>query len=289
MVADFEPGFGSPVGRFLKAVGEVIIVHEEISQGYWATEALPLFAGDAIYTLDQGSAELELNDGSIITMTELSRLTINQSVFDPDQKIRSTFLNMSLGKIRFWVIKLLGYNRSEFKVKTPTAICGVRGSEFIIVATAEWSEITALEDTQLEVVSLFALDAPPIVITDFTRSIVEEGLEPTPPAAVSPEELQQLREEVSTDPRDKTKDSAKAQKERKDKAAESSKKGIRVKVEGEEGLLVSPAGDPSTISGLLLGDEAQDQLDAAKQEANQILEDKYQDDYVALPDFPGRP
>ena len=36
------------------------------------------------------------------------------------------------GRSRFWVKKLEGYTRSEFKVKTKTMVAGVRGTDFVI-------------------------------------------------------------------------------------------------------------------------------------------------------------
>jgi hypothetical protein len=80
---------------------------------------------------------------------------------------------MSTGKARFWVKKLTDFQRSVFKVKTPTAVCGVRGSDFVAIVTADRTELTALEKTFLEVLSLASPEGEPLTITDFERAIVE--------------------------------------------------------------------------------------------------------------------
>jgi hypothetical protein len=83
-----------------------------------------------------------------------------------------------VGKVRSVVTKLSGYRRSVFNVKTPTAICGVRGSDFITVAMVNVSEITAYEKTALGILSRDFLQEPPLLITDYEKAIIEKGKRP---------------------------------------------------------------------------------------------------------------
>lgn len=190
----FKPGMGSPVGKVTAVRGEVLIVHEGTLKGYRAQKDLPLFKGDTIIALEKGRIRFELNDGSALTLIPETKLTISESIYDPDKKDRSSYIDISVGKVRSVVTKLSGYKRSAFTVKTPTAVCGVRGSDFITVAMVNISEITAYEKTALGVRSRDFLQEPPLLITDFERAIIERGKRPRKEKA-DRDKAEQLRKE----------------------------------------------------------------------------------------------
>lgn len=194
----FKPGYGSPIGKFRTVQGKVIVMHANLEEGYWAKKRMPLFKGDIIVTQKKSRANFVMNDKSIISLSSNTKLTLTKSIYDEKKKRRSSFLGLSLGKARFIVSKLLSFKRREFKVKTVTAVCGVRGSDFIIVATDNFTEVTALEDTKLTVVSLAKLDAPPVIVQDFERTGVEMGQVPYETVIVPPEEIQTLMQDVSS-------------------------------------------------------------------------------------------
>ena len=187
----FRPGIGPPVGRVDLVQGEVVIIHKGVLRGYRARKGLPLFAGDTIVTLETGQMRFRLNDESTLTLAPETKLVIDRSIYDPAKKTRSSYISMSLGKARFWVKKFTDFKRSVFKVKTPTAVCGVRGSDFIAFVTALRSDFTALERTFLEVLSRAVPDGEPLLIQDFERAIVETTR--IWKEEVSPEEIKQLK------------------------------------------------------------------------------------------------
>ncbi len=190
----FKPGIGSPVGKVAAVRGEVLIVHEGVLLGYRAQKDLPLFKGDTIIALEKGQIRFELNDGSALTLIQETKLTISESIYDPKNKDRSSYIDVSVGKVRSVVTKLSGYKRSVFKVRTPTAVCGVRGSDFITVAMVNISEITAYEDTALGVLGRDFLQEPPLLITEFEKAIVEKGKRPRKEKA-DRDKAEQLRKE----------------------------------------------------------------------------------------------
>ena len=147
---EFSPGLGTPVGKVLLVQGEAVIMHEEKGFGYRMRKGLPLFKGDTIVTLPKARVRMGLNDGSVITMASKTKMVINRSVFDRVKKRFASFLRMSVGKARFWVKKTVEGRHPEYRVKTPTAVVGVRGSDFISGVTDFITTITALEDTRLD-------------------------------------------------------------------------------------------------------------------------------------------
>jgi hypothetical protein len=108
---------------------------------------------------------------------------------------RSTFLNMKSGKSRFWVKKLKDYTRSEFKVKTKTMVAGVRGSDFVIEVGKGFTNVTALDDTVLEIVSLKSPDKI-IVLRSFEKARVESGQDVSPIEKITPAEAARIKQEL---------------------------------------------------------------------------------------------
>ncbi len=188
----FKPGLGSSVGKVEVVQGEVVIIHAGGLSGYRAQKGIPLYTGDTIITLDTGRTKFKLNDGSILTLAPETKLVINRSVYDPEKKTRSSYIDLSLGKARFWVTKFSNFKRSVFKVKTPTAVCGVRGSDFIGIATVNRSEFIALEKTLFVVLSLAFPEGEPLSASDFERVVVEKGKQPWKDS-LTPEQIEQLK------------------------------------------------------------------------------------------------
>jgi hypothetical protein len=162
----FKPGPGSPVGKIEMVEGQVIIIHAGVLSGYLAEKDLPLFTGDTIVALESGRISFKLNDGSTLALASETKLVMNRTVFDLAKKSRVSFLSMSLGKARFLVKKIAGLKRSEFKVRTPTAVCGIRGSDFIASVTADSTEISVLSKTVLEVRRLAFPEKPPVIVKE---------------------------------------------------------------------------------------------------------------------------
>jgi len=251
----FKPGLGSPLGKMLLVQGKAVIIHKDMVRGYWAKKDLPLFKGDTIITREKGRVRFKLIDESIMTLASRTKLVINKSVYDRVKKSRFSFLKMTLGKVRFWAKKLSDLKRSEFRVKTPTFVVGVRGSDFIIRATPKLSEVTALEKTKLEVVSLAFPEAKPILVTDFERTIVEEGALPSEVEMVAPEEIGQMKEEFIVTPEmaESEEKVGVGQEKSEKKAGKGKEEGGEG--EGEEGGKDKGEGDESQGEGEEGGDD----------------------------------
>jgi hypothetical protein len=196
----FKPGHGSPVGHVALVQGNVVIMHKDKLRGYRAKKDLPLFKRDIIVTQEKGRIRFEMNDGSILTLGSGTKLVIDRSVYNVKKKSRFSFFRLALGKARFWAKKLMDFKHSRFKVRTATAVVGVRGSDFIIKTTPTLTEVTALEETKLEVVSLAFPEAKPMVANDFERTVIEEGALPTEVEIVEPEEIEEMKKEFIVTP-----------------------------------------------------------------------------------------
>jgi hypothetical protein len=195
MQEGFEPGSGKAVGQVSRVSGQAVLVHRNGTRGYWAKEGIDLFENDTVMTLADGHVAFRLADGSFVTLSPESRMVIAKSVYAPEKTIRTIFINMVKGKIRFVVKSFVESRRSEFRVKTTTSVAGVRGSDFIISATESATQIATLTDTKLEVLSLAALDAAPVILQDFEQTTVPLGMPPGAVRKIQADEVDRLMRE----------------------------------------------------------------------------------------------
>lgn len=253
MQETFQPGHGYAVGAVQLVQGEVVIVHEGELHGYWAQSDFPLFKGDMIVTLEKGRIRFKLNDESLITLASNTKLEITQSVYEPQNKVRSSLINMVLGKARFWASKLLDFRRSQFKVKSLTAVIGVRGSEWVEEVSLTATRITTGPDTTLEVVPAAAPEALPTVLEDFQATTIEEGRLPSEVESIAPEVYEQLQTPFAMPAEKEAEVSVRPQLKAKKEVKEEEKKADSEKVPGEQSqeVLVSKQElvNPEAIEG----------------------------------------
>ncbi|MBL7175058.1 MAG: FecR domain-containing protein [Desulfobacteraceae bacterium] len=297
MEKKFKRGLGLPVGRVLLVQGRVVIMHADMKKGYWAKKKFPLFKGDTIVTQKRGRIRFSLNDGSILTMGSRTKMVINRSVYNEKKKSRSSFLSMAFGKARFKVRKLFGFRRSLFKVKTPTTVAGVRGSDWIMRTTLKLTEVIALEDTKLEVMSVDFPDVKPTLLTDLERTIVAAGALPTEVERVELEEIEQIKKEFVVTPEVIEPEEKVEKRERKKEEKEAEKETPKKPAEGE-GVLVSDdelakpedtttsedledIGKPEVDEDVETSDQ-EEKFEEQKEKAEEIIIKK-------LPQFPGSP
>ena len=189
----YSPGRGRPVGIVQQVLGEVVIMHGDVLKGYRAKRGIRLYKGDTVMTPGYGRVRFKLNDGSILSLAAGTKLKLTRSVYDHKKKRRSSFLQMAFGKARFFVVKMLAFKRSEFRVKTPTAVCGVRGSDFILEATGMETIATALLDTELEFQSLAFLEESFMILKYFDSSTARKGERPLKPIRFPQDKIQEKK------------------------------------------------------------------------------------------------
>lgn len=102
-----------------------------------AEEGMPLEAGDGVRTAADSSAEITLDDGGVIRLGADSRMDI--SSLSPDSSSFSLRLGALVSKIRSGFIK----KGKRLEVRTPAAVCAIRGTEFGVEHDEGSGETTA--------------------------------------------------------------------------------------------------------------------------------------------------
>ncbi|MCI5151065.1 MAG: hypothetical protein D3916_17065 [Candidatus Electrothrix sp. MAN1_4] len=129
----FEPGIGLPVGEAQEVHGTVFVIHHEANRAYKLQERMPVFRGDTLITQHDGRVSLLLADKSALVLAAYSKLVLNRTFYHIDTKkeSRKSQLQLLFGRVRSFVSRITG--DSDYTITTPTAIVGVRGTDFALV------------------------------------------------------------------------------------------------------------------------------------------------------------
>jgi hypothetical protein len=167
--SDKYTGLGRSVGNPNKGIsvigveGEVSIYREDNDDPIELLGGETLYPSDRIYTGAESSVLIKGPDGSSILVKELT--DVRMSTFENDLSGLKTRLWLKNGEIDA-EINHESSIRSDFSVKTPTAICGVRGTKF----TVEY-------DSLLNTTDVFTVDGTVYISNEGYDSIEVAGVD----------------------------------------------------------------------------------------------------------------
>ena len=111
--------------------GKILQTHQGEKNSNDVKLASPVFMNDHIKTKPESKATFTFDDKSSLTLGENASVNIKKHIYDPEKDLRKTVVNVALGTVRFVVTKGKAKG-SAFEVVTPTAVAGVRGTEFVV-------------------------------------------------------------------------------------------------------------------------------------------------------------
>ena len=147
----FQAGEGLPVGKVQQLSGKVYVVHRGKTVAYRLKEGLFLFDGDTLVTSERSRLNAVMKDRSLFTMAPNTKVVIEKSTYIEEKKERSTVLGLLFGQVRL-LVKKLG-KKPNFEVKTPTAVVGVRGSDFAMAFGPVEAEAQSFLDRILDCIN----------------------------------------------------------------------------------------------------------------------------------------
>jgi len=128
----------APVGTFTKVEGKVDILRLSEAATVPVQVGDPVSLGDAIRTKRNGRAEIQFRDDTLIQLAPETRITIDEYSYRGGDTREKGLIGLLRGKMRAIVAKLkaavvpVSRTDASFNVKTPTAIAGVKGTDFIV-------------------------------------------------------------------------------------------------------------------------------------------------------------
>lgn len=113
--------------KLISMDGDVQVIRAGGEKPFKAFVNMRLTEGDRIITGSNGTAKVQMEDDVIITLAENTRIYLSE--LRGSQGAQQSSINLQSGAVGSSVGKKLTDN-SRFEIKTPTAVMGVRGTEF---------------------------------------------------------------------------------------------------------------------------------------------------------------
>jgi hypothetical protein len=138
------PAYAQDAGKVVSLEGTVEIGRAGAFAA--ADVGSPVRGGDTIRTGNPGRARVLFADDSVLNLADNTTLLIDESVFDPNKGTASTLMNLLGGKVRALVSDYYSGGRGTYQIETPTAVSGVRGTEFVVTydPARQMSEVLGL-------------------------------------------------------------------------------------------------------------------------------------------------
>jgi hypothetical protein len=122
------------IGTFKQVQGEAWVGPPAARKTAVSGEGVKI--ADRLSTGQTGAATITLKDGTVLTVGPNSTMDLSAFEFNSTNQEGNLVLDLLQGSVRI-VTGLLGKaNPDKFKVKTPTSVVGVRGTDFIVQTQA---------------------------------------------------------------------------------------------------------------------------------------------------------
>lgn len=117
-------------GTFKAVQGEVTVVRGDTSSP--AAVGAGVRVADRIVTGPDGAASFTLQDGTILSVGPESVLVLSNFHFDSTTREGNILVRLARGTLRMVTGLIAKLRPREVQITTPTAVIGVRGTDFIV-------------------------------------------------------------------------------------------------------------------------------------------------------------
>jgi hypothetical protein len=134
LVAGFaQAAMAGDVGQIKKAEGGVFVVRD--GKEIRATAGMPLQQADRVVTKADGSTGITFKDDSLLSLGPDSMLDISHFSFEAKDQPDSLEATLHRGTLSAVSGKIVARTPEAMRIKTPTTVLGVRGTEFLVKVT----------------------------------------------------------------------------------------------------------------------------------------------------------
>lgn len=165
------------IGSISKGSGAIYFKAKTEKKWAVAAAGMEINEGDRVKTGSGGRIELNLQDGSKLTIGNNTEMEITRFLLDKDRRSATIFVQ---GKLRAAIAKFFG--KTNMWVKTPTAIAGVKGTDFIVMNEGKANVLFGQEGT----VEVKGKDKESASLSPDTMTENTQGHTPIEPVKVEP-------------------------------------------------------------------------------------------------------
>ncbi len=195
MAGVVQTAFAQEVGTVAASEGTAEIGRQDV----WTAAAIgaPVHRGDVLRTGNPGRLRVVFQDDSVLSVTEDSRVVVDESVFDPSAGKVHSLMGLLQGQVSALVSEYYHRSGATYEIKTPTAVAGVRGTEFSIAyyPGQQVTEVVGMSGL-VSVRSAVDLTGPGVLLKANESTTVLQGRLPTRPRRLEEAMFQQRLEGI---------------------------------------------------------------------------------------------
>jgi hypothetical protein len=140
---------------------------------------IDVFQNEIIRTGDRSASRVRFQDNTDLSVGAGSEVTLDRFVFDPNPEKSQVALSIAKGVVRFTTGSL---PKSAYKITTPTATIGVRGTIFTVAVTEDGTTTVSVEDG----IALVSGASQTVTVNAGMTTSTTSGAPPSTPTATPP-------------------------------------------------------------------------------------------------------
>lgn len=155
-----------------------------------------VFPGDVVESAVDARAKIVMSDRNVINISPETKLEIKK--YENDGNSKNVEMNLLQGKVRNNVEQKYDGEKNKFLIKTPTAVAGVRGTQFFTSfdpATKITAVVTLRGAVSLAPINTNSGNIKPVIVQKGESTTMAPGSSPEAPKAVPKEELKKIDQE----------------------------------------------------------------------------------------------
>jgi hypothetical protein len=144
---------GDPAGQVIIVAGPFRILHAN-NVSVTPRRGDTFYSGDTLITGRRGTAQVRFTDGGVMALTENSQMKVNQYHYEKNSSSDKSVATLVKGGFRALTGLIAKEEPSSYKIQTPVAVIGVRGTNLGAVLargklfTGVWKGNIIVENTK---------------------------------------------------------------------------------------------------------------------------------------------
>ena len=177
--------FSSEIALADQEIGNTQVVVNDVRGVIGTQEPAVLHAGidvfqnEVVRTGERSASRVKFQDNTDLSVGPSSEVTLDHFVFDPDPTKSQVALSIAKGVARFTTGSL---PKSAYRISTPTATIGVRGTVLTIMVALDGTTTVTVEDGS----ALITSHGETVTVDAGMTTTVAPGLAPSTPGAAPP-------------------------------------------------------------------------------------------------------
>jgi hypothetical protein len=265
-------------GTFMVVKGDVQVT-SKAGETQKAKIGMKVQESDIISSGADSRAKIVMSDKNVINISPDTKLELEKYIFDPNSDNKQVSLNVLQGKVRATVEQKYDGEKNKFHVKTPSAVAGVRGTDFLTSFSPVNKETKIVTFEGRVAVGLPGPNGSisnPVYVNPGQTTSAQGGGSPSKPQSVPANDLKNMNSESqadapkSSDKKDTASGESKEKEEKKDEKKEESKDEKKEdKKDAKEDKKDEKKEDKKSTK-----EEAKEDKKDSKESKNEVKEDK---------------